>query len=95
LPVRGSRHPIYEGRSPVQEAALWGHMEVVSMLVDAGASGVRDDVDTLLAIATAGDCDAVHRLLIADPGLRERAIERRPDQLVRAAERTAWKRWRC
>ncbi len=35
---RGSRHPIYKGRSPVQEAALSGHMDVVSLLVDAGAS---------------------------------------------------------
>ena len=34
---RGSRHPIYQGRSPVQEAALSGHMEIVSLLVDAGA----------------------------------------------------------
>jgi ankyrin repeat protein len=82
---RGSRHPIYDGRSPVQEAALWGHTEVASMLVDAGASGERDDVDELLAVATAGDRDGVDRLLAADPGLRERAIERRPDQLVRAA----------
>jgi ankyrin repeat protein len=85
----GSRHPIYEGRSPVQEAALWGHTEVVSMLVDAGASGERDDVDTLLTMAMAGDRDAVDRLLAGEPGLRERAIERRPDQLVRAAEKNS------
>jgi ankyrin repeat protein len=37
-------------------------------------------------MAMAGDRDAVDRLLAADPGLRERAIERLPDQLVRAAE---------
>lgn len=85
----GSRHPIYEGRSPVQEAALLGHTEVVSMLVDAGASGERDDVDMLLTVAMAGDRDAVDRLLAAEPGLRERAIERRPDQLVRAAEKNS------
>jgi hypothetical protein len=82
---RGSRHPIYEGRSPVQQAALWGHVEVVSMLVDAGASSERDDVDTLLMMAMAGDRDAVGRLLAGDPGLRERAIERQPGQLVRGA----------
>ncbi len=34
----------------------------------------------------AGERDTVNGLLAADPGLRERAIERRPDQLVRAAE---------
>ena len=33
----------------------------------------------------AGDRDHVDRLLAGDPGVRERAIERRPDQLVRAA----------
>jgi hypothetical protein len=35
--------------------------------------------------AMAGDRDTMERLLTADPGLRERAIDRRPDQLVRAA----------
>lgn len=83
---RGSRHPIYRGRSPVQEAALSGHMDVVSLLVDAGASWEHDDVDALVAAAMAGNRDTVNRLLAADPGLRERALERRPDQLVRAAE---------
>jgi Ankyrin repeats (3 copies) len=85
----GSRHPIYEGRAPAQEAALHGHTEVVSMLVDAGASGKRDDVDTLVMRAMDGDRDAVDRILAADPGLRERAIERHRDQLVRAAERNS------
>jgi hypothetical protein len=84
---RGSRHPAYGGRSPVQEAALWGQPAVVDLLTAAGAAAERDDVDTLLMLATAGDRAAVGRLLAADPGLRERAIERRPDQLVRAAER--------
>jgi RimJ/RimL family protein N-acetyltransferase len=82
---RGSRHLIYQGRSPVQEAALAGHMDVVSLLVDAGASWERDAVDELVAAAMAGDRDTVHRLL-ADPELRERAIDRRANQLVRAAE---------
>ncbi|MGA9857360.1 MAG: hypothetical protein WBQ18_05815, partial [Solirubrobacteraceae bacterium] len=82
---RGSEHPIYQGRSAVEEAALSGHMDAVSMLVDAGASWDHDPVDALLAAATAGDRASVDRLLAGDPGLRERAIERRPDQLVRAA----------
>jgi ankyrin repeat protein len=87
---RGSRHPIYQGRSPVQEAALSGHMDVVSLLVDAGACWERDEVDELVAAAMAGDRDTVHRMLAADPGLRERAIGRRPDQLVRAAEQNSY-----
>lgn len=82
---RGSRHPIYQGRSPVQEAALGGHMDVVSLLQDAGATWEHDQVDALLAAAMAGDRNEVNRLLASDPSLRERAIDRRPDQLVRAA----------
>jgi ankyrin repeat protein len=38
----------------------------------------------------AGDRETVNRLLGADPGRRERAIERRPDQLVRAAEQNSY-----
>ena len=83
---RGSEHPIYQGRTPVQEAALAGHMDVVSLLVDAGASWEHDQVDALIAAAMAGDRQAVDPLLVAESGLRGRAIERRPELLVRAAE---------
>ena len=83
---RETKHPIYQGRSPVQEAALNGHMDIVSLLVDAGASWDHDAVDELVATAMSGGRAAVERLLAADPGLRGRAIERCPDQLVRAAE---------
>ena len=87
---REIKHPIYQGRSPVQEAALNGHMDIVSLLVDAGASWEHDQVDELIATAMSGDRAAVERLLAADPGLRERAIERCPDQLVRAAEQDSY-----
>jgi ankyrin repeat protein len=83
---RGSAHPIYESRSPVQEAALSGHRGVVSLLVEAGARWEQDPVDRLVMEAMAGERETVHRLLAEDPALRERAIERRPDQLVRATE---------
>ena len=87
---REPKHPIYRGRSPVQEAALAGHMDIVSVLVDAGASWEHDQVDELVAAAMAGERDTVHRLLASDPGVRERAIERRPDQLVRAAGQNSY-----
>ncbi|MDE3133197.1 MAG: ankyrin repeat domain-containing protein [Acidobacteriota bacterium] len=87
---REIEHPIYRGRSPVQEAALNGHIDIVAMLVDAGAVWEHDQVDALLATAMSGDRDLVRRLLAADPGLRERAIERCPDQLVRAAEQDSY-----
>jgi ketosteroid isomerase-like protein len=87
---REPKHPIYRGRSPVQEAALHGHMDAVSLLVDAGAFWEHDHVDELIATAMAGDRAAVERLLAADPGMRQRAIERCPDQLVRAAEQNSY-----
>ncbi|MGO9901018.1 MAG: ankyrin repeat domain-containing protein [Solirubrobacteraceae bacterium] len=87
---REPKHPIHQGRSPIQQAALSGHMDVVSVLMDAGASWEHDRVDELVATAMAGDRGAVERLLAADPGLHGRAIERYPDQLVRAAEQNSY-----
>jgi ketosteroid isomerase-like protein len=87
---RGSRHPIYRGRTPAQEAALAGHMDVVSLLVDAGASWEHDEVDLLIAGAMAGDRAGVKRRLDADADVRRRAIERHPDQLVRAARQDSF-----
>jgi ketosteroid isomerase-like protein len=84
------KHPIYRGRSPVQEAALNGHLDIVSLLVDAGATWDHDAVDELIATAMSGERPAVETLLATDPGARERAIERHPDQLVRAAEQDSY-----
>ncbi len=75
---REAKHPIYQGRSPMQEAAINGHLDVVSVLVAAGASWEHDQVDELIETAMTGDRAAVERLLAADPGLRRRAIERSP-----------------
>ncbi|MGH2875268.1 MAG: ankyrin repeat domain-containing protein [Solirubrobacteraceae bacterium] len=87
---RGCRHPVYQGRSPVQEAALSGHMDVVSLLVEAGAAWEHDRVDDLIGAAMAGNRDAVNALLATARDLGERALERRPDQLVRAAEQDSY-----
>jgi ankyrin repeat protein len=65
-------------------------MDVVGLLVDAGASWEHDRVDELFAAAMAGDRGTVQRLMAADPTVRERALERRPDQLVRAAEQDSY-----
>jgi hypothetical protein len=80
----GTRHPIHHGRSPLEEAALHGHPEIVAMLDQAGARNDLDDTDVFLCAATAGDRSRAERMLRADPALRERALERRPEQLVRA-----------
>lgn len=85
----GTRHPIYEGRSPIQEATLWGYPRIVELLREAGARPVADPVDVFLAACTQGDRVQAERLLADDPTLRERAIARRPDQLVRAAEKNS------
>jgi ankyrin repeat protein len=81
----GTRHPIYHGRSALEEAAFQGHPEIVAMLDRAGARNDLDDADVFLCAATAGDRTRAEEMLRADPALRERALARRPEQLVRAA----------
>lgn len=81
----GTRHPIYHGRSPLEEAALHGYPEIVAMLERAGARNDLDDVDAFVCAATAGDRIRTEAMLRADPGLRERAMARRPEQIVVAA----------
>jgi hypothetical protein len=83
----GSRHPIYEGRSPTEVAAMYGYGEIVAMLELAGARSGLDDVQAFLAAATAGDRETVKAMRASDPTLVERAIAREPGQLIRAAGR--------
>jgi ankyrin repeat protein len=81
----GTRHPIYHGRSPLEEAALHGHPDIVAMLAQAGARNALDHTDVLICAATAGDRARAELMVTDDPSLRERSIERRPEQIVRAA----------
>jgi hypothetical protein len=81
----GTGHPIYEGRSPLQVAAVAGHTEIVELLLHAGARNDLDDVDVFACVATAGDRARAEGMLQAEPVLREQALARRPAQIVRAA----------
>jgi hypothetical protein len=81
----GTRHPIYHGRGALEEAALSGHPDIVAMLEAAGARNVLDQTDVFICMATAGDRSRAEGQLRGDPSLRERAIARRPEQIVRAA----------
>jgi hypothetical protein len=83
----GSRHPIYAGRTPIEEAALCGNRQIVAMLELAGARSTLEDVQVFLAAATGGDREAVEAMRDSDPTLVERAIAREPGQLIRAAGR--------
>ncbi len=82
----GTQHPAHEGRTPIDEAALLGHLEIVELLAAAGTELGGDEVDRFVSISMAGDRARAVELRSADPTLVERAIERRPDQLIRAAE---------
>jgi hypothetical protein len=82
---RGSRHPIYEGRTPIEEAAQSGNLEIVAILQAAGAQSVLDDLQTFVAAATAGDRTTLEALRAEDPTLVARAIASEPGQLIRAA----------
>jgi hypothetical protein len=81
----GTQHPVYEGRTPIQEAAYNGNPMVVEMLRSAGASAL-DDVDLFLAACGGGDRDRAEMMRAADPTLVQRAIARRPGQMIAAAE---------
>lgn len=84
-PDGGSRHRIYGGRTPMQEAAFWGHTDIMETLRAAGARDELDPVERFLALATAGDRAEVERLLATDPSLRDSALAKSPTQIIGAA----------
>lgn len=83
----GTQHPAHGGRTPIDEAALVGHLEIVDLLAAAGAQPSGDEVDRFVSICMAGDRARAAELRSGDPTLVERAIARRPNQLIRAAEK--------
>jgi hypothetical protein len=83
----GTRHPIFEGRTPIDEGVLLGYREVVELLAEAGARPRGDDVDRLISACMAGDRAASDALRADDPTVVDRAIARQPAQLALAAEK--------
>jgi len=82
----GTQHPAYGGRTAIDEAALLGHLEIVDLLAAAGTQLSGDEVDRFVSICMAGDRARAAKLRSADPTLVERAVARRPGQLISAAE---------
>jgi ankyrin repeat protein len=82
----GTGHNYYQGRSTIQEAALWGRLEVVKLLEEAGAAPALTDVEEFIAVATAPDRTRIRQMLHIDPTILDRARAERPEQLARAAE---------
>ena len=82
----GTSHPLLEGLTAYQFAALSGSSEIASSLAAAGADTRLDAVDAFLAACMRADRPAVEERLASDPALRTQAVARRPQLIVRAAE---------
>jgi ankyrin repeat protein len=84
---RGTSHPALGGLGAVEIAAADRHLEIVELLVGAGAPRpVFDPVDQLLGALLAGDRGATETLLATRPTLVREALRRVPARIVRAAE---------
>jgi Ankyrin repeats (3 copies) len=80
-PNRPALHPLFDGRTPYQEAMRNGNVEIADMLTSAGAdTGDADAVDRAVTTALSGDATAGG----ADAEVVRAAVERDPLALVRA-----------
>jgi ankyrin repeat protein len=85
---RGTRHPIFEGRTPYELAVLNGNAAVVELLEAAGAKPDHPDPELeFLGACMRADRQNVQRLRTSDPTIVVRAIARRPHQISVAADR--------
>jgi ankyrin repeat protein len=82
----GTSHPLLDGLTAYQFAALSGSSEIADALAAAGADTTLDPIDAFLAACMRADRPAVEKQLAADPTLRTQAAARRPHLIVRAAE---------
>jgi hypothetical protein len=82
----GTGHPLMEGLSAYQFAMLSGSSEIADVLAAAGADTTLDPVDAFLAACMRADRPAVKAQLATEPTLATRAVARRPQLIIRAAE---------
>jgi hypothetical protein len=83
----GTNHPLMEGLTAYQFAMLSGSNEIADALAAAGADTTLDPVDAFLAACMRADRPSVEaQLAAADPRLPTRAVARRPQLIIRAAE---------
>jgi ankyrin repeat protein len=83
---RGTEHPLVEGHTAYQIAALSGSNEIADLLAAAGADTTLDPVETFLAACMRNDRDTIAGLLATDRSLREQAIARKPHLIIRATD---------
>jgi Ankyrin repeats (3 copies) len=82
----GTGHPLMEGLTAYQFAMLSGSSEIADALAAAGADTTFDPVDAFLAACMRADRPAVEEQLAAESTLPARAVARRPQLIIRAAE---------
>ena len=79
-------HPLYGGATPMELSVALGNEEVVDLLLAAGATPVDNPLALFLGACLHGDTATAQRYLAEDPRLRDRAVQRMPNVLLRAAE---------
>jgi ankyrin repeat protein len=85
---RGTRHPVFGGRSAYELAATHGNRAVAELLAAAGAATtVLEPAQEFVAACLRADRAAVERLLAVEPGLVAAALRHGPYLMCHAAER--------
>lgn len=86
-PNRRALHPVFAGRTPYEGAVRNGNRAIAALLEQDGAvTGGVDATAHFLSACMAADDDAVRTAIAIDPAVTDRARERDPRLLIRAAE---------